>query len=102
AAGRNDPVEGASIDDEVLDHRKGARPPGLDREGVAVLEAAHVKLAGRGLRARSMGPAVDDDAAGAADPLAAVVVERDRVLALEHEPLVDDVEHLEEGHLLAD
>ena len=54
---------------------------------------------------RSRGPcgaAVDDDAAGAADALAAVVVERDRLLALRDQALVDDVEHLEERHVGAD
>ena len=30
AAGLDDPVEGASIDDEVLDDREGLRPPGLE------------------------------------------------------------------------
>ena len=46
--------------------------------------------------------AVDHEAAGAADPLAAVVVEGDRLLALLHQPLVDHVEHLEERHVGAD
>ncbi len=36
----------------------------------------------------------------AADALAAVVVEGDRVLALSHELFVEHVEHLEEGHVL--
>jgi hypothetical protein len=47
-------------------------------------------------------PAVDDDAARAADALAAVVVERDRVFALLREVLVHDVEHLEERHVRID
>jgi hypothetical protein len=45
---------------------------------------------------------VDDHAAGAADALAAVVVERDRLLVGEDQLLVEDVEHLEEGHVLGD
>ena len=65
-------------------------------------EAAHVELAGGRPVARAVRPAVDDDAAGAADALAAVVVEGDRVLALLDQALVDDVEHLEERHVRAD
>src|SRR2546423_1511299 len=45
---------------------------------------------------------VDQEPAGAADPLAAVVVEGDRVLAPEDELLVERVEHLEEGHVRRD
>ena len=52
--------------------------------------------------ARAVRAAVDDDPALAADPLAAVVVEGDRLLALEDQPLVDDVEHLQERHVGAD
>jgi hypothetical protein len=50
----------------------------------------------------AVGAAVDDEPARAADPLAAVVVERDRLLALLDQALVDDVEHLEKRHLRAD
>jgi len=38
AACLDDAVEGAAIRDEVPYHRKGFRPPGLDRDGRAVLE----------------------------------------------------------------
>jgi hypothetical protein len=61
-----------------------------------------VELAGGGPQLGAVGLAVDHDAAGAADPLTAVVVEGDRLLALVHETLVEDVEHLEERHLLGD
>ena len=53
-------------------------------------------------RPRAVRLAVDDDAALAADPLAAVVVEGDRLLAPRDQPLVDHVEHLEERHVGAD
>ncbi len=100
--GGDDAVEGAAVDDEILDDRKGRGPPRLDREHVTVLEAAHVELTGGRSVARAVGTAVDDHAARAADAFPAVVVEGDRVLALPDQPLVDDVEHLEEGHLLVD
>jgi hypothetical protein len=44
--------------------------------------------------------AVDDHVARAADALAAVVLERHRLLALLDQVLVEDVEHLEERHVL--
>jgi hypothetical protein len=53
-------------------------------------------------RPRAVRLAVDHHAAHAADALAAVVVERDRVLALRDQALVDDVEHLQERHVRAD
>jgi hypothetical protein len=46
--------------------------------------------------------AVDHEAAHAADPLAAVVVERDALAPLGHEALVQHVQHLEEGHVRRD
>ena len=82
AAGLDDAVEGAAVDDEVLDHREARGPPRLDGDLVAVVELAHVELAGRGAALRAVGLAVDHQPARAADALAAVVVERDRLLAL--------------------
>ena len=78
---RDDAVERAAIDDQVLDHRERRRAPGLDEDLVAVAEMAQVELAGRGGPHGAVGDAVDHHAARAADALAAVVVERDRLLA---------------------
>jgi hypothetical protein len=47
----------------------------------------------------TVGLAVDDGRAGAANALAAVVVERDRLLAGVRQVLVDHIEHLQEGHV---
>ena len=66
------------------------------------LELAHVELAGGRALLGAVGLAVDHHPARAADALAAVVLEGDRLAALGVEPLVHDVEHLEEAHLLAD
>ena len=96
AAGLDDAVEGAAVDHQVLDHREGLGAPGLEVELVAVLEVAHVELADGGAGLRPVRLAVDHEAAGAADPLAAVVLEGDRLLAALGELLVEDVEHLEE------
>ncbi len=58
---------------------------------------AHVQLAQGGFPLRPVGPAVDHGAAHAADAFPAVVVEGDGLLALQGEPLVDNVQHLQEG-----
>ncbi len=50
----------------------------------------------------AMGLTVDHQRARPADALTAVVVEDDRLLALLDEPLVEDVEQLEERRLVAD
>jgi hypothetical protein len=99
AARGDDAVEGAPVDDQVAQHRERVGAPRLDPQRVAVLEAAHVKLAGGGGAARPVRGAVDHHAARAADALAAVVVERDRLLALQDQALVDHVEQLQERHL---
>ena len=78
----DDAVEGAAVHDEVLDHGEGLGPPGLERDLVAVLELRMWSWQAVVARAGAVGRAVDHHAAGAADALAAVVVEGDRVLAL--------------------
>ena len=98
----DDPVEGAAIDHQVLDDREGGRPPRLDGQNVAVAEAPHVELAGRGCPPWPVGVAVDDHAALPADTFAAVMIEGDRLLPLENQPFVDHVEHLEKRHVGAD
>ena len=101
AAGRDDEVERRAVDDEVLDEREPGRAPRLDRDDVAVGELAAVELARRGAALRPVRLAVDHEAAGAADALAAVALERDRVLVLQGQALVEEVEHLQERHLRA-
>ena len=85
------------VGDQVLEDGEGPRAERLDRDHVAVLEAAHVRLAARHAAVRAVGLAVDHERAGAADSLAAVVRERDRLLALRGQLVVHDVEHLEEA-----
>ena len=40
-----DLIEGVAVDHQVLDYGESSRAPGLNRDGVAILEAAHVELA---------------------------------------------------------
>ena len=70
AARLDDPVEGAAVDDQVLDDRECFSAPRLDGDDIAIVEGAHVELTGGG-DLRPVGDAVDDDAALAADALAA-------------------------------
>ena len=82
AASLDDAVEGAAIDDQVLDEREGFGAPRLEDQPVVVLEPPHVQLADGRAGLGSVGDAVDEEPARAADSLAAVRVERDRILAL--------------------
>jgi hypothetical protein len=104
AAGLDDPVERGAVDDQVLDDREGPRAPRLDVDRGPIGERPHVQLArgGRDRGSATVGGTVDDDATHATDALAAVVVERHRLLALDGEVLVEQVEHLEEGHVFGD
>ena len=60
-----------------------------------------MELACRGLL-RAMRDAIDHQTAHAADAFTAVAVEGDGILALESQPLVQHVQHLQEGHVLGD
>ena len=99
AAGLDDAVERAAIDDQVLDDGNAFARHGSRIDAVAVLEAPHVQLAHGRAGIRPVRDAVDQEAARAADPLAAVRIERDRIFPSGDQPFVDDVEHLEEGHV---
>lgn len=95
SASLDDAVEGRPVDDKVLEDWESGRTPGFDRDRVAVLEATHVQLAGRGLLG-AVRVAVDDEATLAADAFATVGVERNGFLALCEQVLVEDVQHLQE------
>ena len=96
ASGLQDLVVCRAVHHEVLDDGEGSRTPRFDGDRGAVLEFAHVDLAGRGTLARAVCVAVDVQRAHAADTLAAVVVEGHGLLALVYEVVVQDVEHFEE------
>jgi hypothetical protein len=46
--------------------------------------------------------AIDHHPAGAADPLATIVIERDRLAATRDETFVYDIEHFQERHVRTD
>ena len=102
AAGGDDPVQGAAIDNQILQNRERPGSKGLDRDRVAVGEPPHVDLAGRGPAVRTVRNAIDHQPATAADALAAVGVERDRILTGLDQVFVHDVQHFQERHVWMD
>ena len=98
----DDAIEGAPVRDQVLQHREGRRTPGFDGDLLPVGERAHVHLAGGRTTDRPMRHTVDHHAAAAADALAAVMLECDRLLALFLEVHVHQVDHLEERGIRRD
>ena len=100
ATGSDDAVEGGAVHDQVADHRERIGAERLDPDGVAIAELAHVHLAGGDAALLAVRDAVDGERAGAADALAAVVIEVDRLLALDHEALIDDIEHFQKRGFL--
>ena len=82
AAGLLNLVKGVAVDHEVAHDGEGCRAPGLDGDGVAVVEFAHVQLAGGDALHEAVGVSVDVERAHAADALAAVRVEHYGFLAL--------------------
>jgi len=75
-------VEGAAVDHEVLDDGEGGSPPRLDDDDGAIVEAPHVQLTGRDPFVGPVSDPVDVETTLPADPLAAVVIERDHPLTL--------------------
>ena len=75
---------------------------GSNRDDVPVLEAPHVELTGGRGRLRTVGTSVDHYPAGAADSFPAVRVEGNRIDALQCEPFVQNVQHLQKGHVCRD
>src|SRR6185369_6705670 len=95
----NDTVERGAIDDEVLDYGERLGAPRLDSEKIAILEEPHVQLAHRCAAPWPVRHSVDQEAAGPADALAAVVLERQRLLASNSQVLVKNVQHFKERHV---
>ena len=92
--GSHDAFVGTSINNQILKNWKGPGAKRLDCDRLALLEGAHIDLAGC-TATGPLGNAVDDDTAGAADSLAAIALKCNRFLARNNQPVVDDVEHLQ-------
>ena len=93
SAGLNNSVKCTAVYHQVAHHREGLGPPRLNRNGVAVFELAHMKLAGGHPAVWTVGLAVDEHGAHSANSLAAVVVKNYGLGALRNELLVEHVHH---------
>jgi hypothetical protein len=92
-----DPIQRASIDYQVLDDWKGSDAKGLDRDYCSVAKLSHVKLADRTGMIGTVRFAVNSERTGAANALATIGIERNRLLAAGEQILVQNVEHFEKG-----
>ena len=98
ATGLDNLVEGGAVYDEVADDREGFGPPRFYPDFIAIVEMAHVQLAGGDAIIVAVRATVDIKAAHTTNTLAAVVVETHRQGDMVvDELLVELVEHLEEG-----
>ena len=105
-------VERASVNDQILDDRETSASERLHGDGSAILEVTHEELAGGDMIVRTVSAAVNEQRAGTADTLAAVVVERHRtaalaasvngywIVTLTDQLLIEDVKHFEERGVL--
>src|SRR5690606_9031553 len=90
----HDAVESATINCKVLDYRECLGTERFDPDDVAIVELAHVKLAGRGGAFRTVWVAVDHQRAHATDAFAAVMVECNGIATSADDAFVDDIKHL--------
>ena len=107
-----DLVESAAVNNQVLDYRKSSASERLYSDGSAILEVTHEKLTGGDVIVRTVRATVNEQRAGTADTLAAVVVERHRtaalaasvngywIVTLTDQLLIEDVKHFEERGVL--
>jgi hypothetical protein len=99
ASGLDDPVQRRPIDNQVTDDGERLGAPRLDPDLIAVAVLSHVELTGGRTRPGAMGLTIDHHTTGAANPLAAIVVDRDGLLPTLDEALVEHVQHLEKRHV---
>ena len=97
-----DAFEGRSIHHEVPEDWKGLGTPRFNRDLVTVIEMAHMELANGAAFLMAVSDPVDHKAAGATDAFATIVLERDRILVLVDQILIENIEHLEKRHMVAD
>ena len=111
AAGLQYLVKCRTVNHQILYDGESGTPPGLHRDGGAVLKVTHKQLTGSDMVVRTMGPAVNIQRAGTADTLAAVMVERygaaalataldgHRVTALAYKLFIQNIQHFKEGRI---
>ena len=85
-----------------MNQGEGLGPPGIQHQGVAILELAQVELAHRGGPLGAVGLAIHQEAAAAADPLAAIVLKGHWPLAGPNQLLIEHVEGLQQREIPGD
>src|SRR5262249_14683235 len=95
----NDAVERATIDYQVLDHRKSLGPPRLQVQYVAVFEVTHVELADGGCPFGAVSYSVDHETAHTTYSFAAIMIEGNRIFTLCNEFFVEHIQHFQERHV---
>ena len=94
-------IQSLTADHQVAQNRESPRTVRFYRNRVAVLEGAHMQLAGGGaVLVRAVGHAVDDDTTHPADTLTTVRIESHWFLTLSEQLFVEDIQHLQEGSVL--
>ena len=101
-ASGDDAVKSSTVNDEVTKDRECLSAEGLNPDGVAILELAHVELAGGDFALRTVRYAVNGQRAHAANAFTAIVVKVDGFLVVGDESFIDDIEHFQEGGVLGD
>ena len=93
----DDFVEGGAVHHEVADDRESLSAPRLNPDVIAILELAHVELAGGNAIVIAVRPTINIKPTHATDALATVVIEANGMgYAVIDKPLIQDVEHLKE------
>jgi hypothetical protein len=112
SAGLKDLVKCCTIHYEVLDYRESGTSPWLYRDGSAVFEVTHEKLASGHMVIRTMCTTVNIEGACTADTFATIMVEGYRAAALAtflysyriitfpDKLLIEDIKHLKERGIL--
>jgi hypothetical protein len=92
-------IERAAIDYQIFDDRKTFHAKRFDHDRFAIAKFSHVKLARCAGMIRTVRFAVHVKRAGAANSFTTIRIESDRIFAGNNEPLVHDIEHLEQRSL---
>src|SRR5262249_23781430 len=95
----NDAVEGAAIDDQVLDHRKSFGAPWLQVKYVAVFKVTHVELADGGCPFGTVSNSIDHEPARTAYSFAAIMIESNRIFTLHNELFIEHIQHFKKRHM---
>ena len=93
----NDFVKSGAVYHEVTNDREGFSAPRFNPDIVAILELAHVELAGGNAIVIAVRPTINIKPTHATDALATVIIEANGMgYAVIDKPLIQDVEHLKE------